>query len=319
MVSMKDIAEHLGISRCTVSHVLNNNLDKFNYRPETVDRVRKAAKELGYVMNTVARSLKTNRTGTIAVAVADITNAFYTQVIRELEDACFENDTALIICASGENQKKEEDILTMLNSRQIDGLVISPVSYEESLQGKYPFPIVQFDRRTKNTDYPFVGINNAGAAQQGTEHMFNKGCSRPLFIGTNKDDFSVRERLSGFTKASKGDSPEPLMDVLTAEEAYEKLSTYIKEAKGEFDSVFTSTHQLTMGIAQALIDTGTDIKMIMGFEQFIGSSLLPWDVRGIVQPIGSMARRSFEMIENEIKGNPGELECIFNIKLCTCE
>ena len=67
MVSMKDIANRLQISRCTVSNILNERFENKSYRKETIELVRATAKEMGYVSNNVARSLKTGSTGTIAI------------------------------------------------------------------------------------------------------------------------------------------------------------------------------------------------------------------------------------------------------------
>ena len=67
MVSMKDIANRLQISRCTVSNILNERFENKSYRKETIELVRATAKEMGYVSNNMARSLKTGSTGTIAI------------------------------------------------------------------------------------------------------------------------------------------------------------------------------------------------------------------------------------------------------------
>jgi LacI family transcriptional regulator len=147
MLSMKDIATRLNISRCTVSNILNNKLEGKSYRKETIDLVRATAIEMGYVSNKLARSLKTGSTGTIAIVVPDIANTFYIGIIKEVEKRANECGYSLFICMAEEILKKENAAMTMLQSRCVDGVLISPVSHEKSLKGKYPFKIVCFDRK----------------------------------------------------------------------------------------------------------------------------------------------------------------------------
>ena len=85
MVSMKDIAKELNLSRCTVSNILNNKLEQYSYRKETVDAVRRKAEEMGYVMNNLAQSLKTGSAHMIALVIPDISSTFYINIIQEIE------------------------------------------------------------------------------------------------------------------------------------------------------------------------------------------------------------------------------------------
>ena len=98
MVSMKDIANRLQISRCTVSNILNERFENKSYRKETIELVRATAKEMGYVSNNMARSLKTGSTGTIAIVVPDIANYFYIKIIKEVEQLANDAGYSLIIC-----------------------------------------------------------------------------------------------------------------------------------------------------------------------------------------------------------------------------
>ena len=81
MVSMKDIARELNLSRCTVSNILNNKLDRYSYRQETIDMVRAKAEEMGYVVNNLAQSLKTGFANMIALVIPDISSTFYIKII----------------------------------------------------------------------------------------------------------------------------------------------------------------------------------------------------------------------------------------------
>ena len=107
MVSMKDIANRLQISRCTVSNILNERFENKSYRKETIELVRATAKEMGYVSNNMARSLKTGSTGTIAIVVPDIANYFYIKIIKEVEQLANDAGYSLIICMAEEKLEKD--------------------------------------------------------------------------------------------------------------------------------------------------------------------------------------------------------------------
>ena len=160
MVSMKDIANKIGVSRCTVSNVLNNRLDGKSYRKETIELVRKTATEMGYISNSMARALKTGSSQTIAVVVPDIANTFYIKIIKEIERRANAMNYSLIICMAEEILEKENAVLRMLQSRCVDGVLISPVSFSESLQENYPYKIVCLDRTVAGDRFPCIKIDN---------------------------------------------------------------------------------------------------------------------------------------------------------------
>ena len=97
MVSMKDIAKELNLSRCTVSDILNHKTGKKSYKQETIDLVLSTAKEMGYVTNNIAKSLKTGSTRTIALVIPDISNSFYTHIIKEIECLAYAADRKSVV------------------------------------------------------------------------------------------------------------------------------------------------------------------------------------------------------------------------------
>ena len=129
MVSMKDIARELNLSRCTVSNILNNKLDQYSYRKETIELVRNKAEEMGYVVNNLAQSLKTGTAHMIALVIPDISSTFYIEIIRKIERLAYDSNYGLIVCVTEEQVDKERRILEMLKSRRVDGVIIACVSY----------------------------------------------------------------------------------------------------------------------------------------------------------------------------------------------
>jgi LacI family transcriptional regulator len=201
MVSMKTIADKLNISRTTVSRILNNKMDSHKYKKETIELVRKTAEELGYTSNLVAKSLKLGSTKILSFLVPDIAHPTYISILKAIEKLASEAGYSLLICATEEDTEKEKRILKMLQSRMVDSVIIAPVSYYESLDDQYSYPLICIDRKTKNAKYPAVLFNNEKAAYNATIAMLEKNVKRPLFIAGNPVDYSVMQRLEGFKRA----------------------------------------------------------------------------------------------------------------------
>lgn len=276
MVSMKDIARELNLSRCTVSDILNHKTNKKSYKQETIDLVLRTAKEMGYVTNNIAKSLKTGRTRTIALVIPDIANSFYTHIIKEVERLAYAANYSLIICITEENAEKENEVLRMLSSRMVDGILISAVSAAHSLQDDYPFQIVCFDRTVDNRDYCSVTIDNENAALELGRRFVQAGAREPLFIATSPLDYTVRLRIRGFQKAME-EAGIPwaedriLYHVYDAATAYEHLTAIIQTGAFSFDAVALSTNYYIYGILKALQQHGRESTILGGFENFNGS------------------------------------------------
>ncbi|EGU56270.1 ribose operon repressor [Vibrio nigripulchritudo ATCC 27043] len=122
MATMKDIARLAGVSTSTVSHVIN----KTRFVSEEIsERVNNAAKELNYYApSAIARSLKLNRTQTIGMLVTTSTNPFFSEIVRGVEESCYQNGYHLILCnTEGDNERMKTSIDTLLQKR-VDGLIL---------------------------------------------------------------------------------------------------------------------------------------------------------------------------------------------------
>lgn len=311
MVSMKDIARKTGLSRCTVSNILNNKLDDKSYRPETIALVRETARKMGYVANNIAKSLKTGSTGTIAIVVPDIANTFYIKIIKEVERLANEADYSLIICIAEEKLEKEEEALLMLQSRRVDGVMISPVSYAESLSNDYPFPIVCFDRSVRSGRHPTILIDNEDGAERLTDRLLENSVLPPLFIGQSKHDFTVASRLAGYKKSLSRHgiaySPKNIVhDVYDNSAALRAVGRLLRGRSPAFDSIFLSSNYYVYGVLQALSEHGVKVSAMGGFERFIGQALLARGMYVVDQRETDIGRAAFESLLQMLSGERPE-------------
>src|SRR5512135_2881934 len=120
MPTLHDVAELAGVSPITVSRVIN---DSGYVSDQTRKRVQAAVKKLKYVPNSLARSLRSQRTTTLALVVTDITNPFFTLIARAVEDTASAAGFSVFFCNTDESEAKEEEYLNILLQKKVDGIL----------------------------------------------------------------------------------------------------------------------------------------------------------------------------------------------------
>ncbi len=186
-----------------VSYVLNNQKEG-RIRKEVAQKIRDTAKQLNYRANLTARSLKTNKTFTIGLVVADISNPFFSALARIIEDAADRDNYTVIFGSSDENLKKSAKLIETFMDRQVDGLIISPPENSEqqveSLM-RENFPFVLLDRYFPNLKTNYVAIDNHKAAYESVKHFIEKGRKRIGMITYKSSIFTISERTRGYKTA----------------------------------------------------------------------------------------------------------------------
>src|SRR5688572_19413439 len=175
-VSIKDIAAQVGVSAALVSYVLNNKKEG-RIRRSVAERIREVAKELNYRTNQIARSLKTNKTFTIGLIVADISNPFSSALARIIEDEADRKNYTVIFGSSDENPYRSNKLVETFLNRQVDGLIMAPGETSASLvdllqQQQVPFVLV--DRYFPELDTNYVAIDNCQASSSATQHLVDQ-------------------------------------------------------------------------------------------------------------------------------------------------
>ncbi|MFA1642596.1 LacI family DNA-binding transcriptional regulator [Chryseomicrobium imtechense] len=200
-VTMMDVAKEAGVSKSTVSQYINNRYEYMSQ--ETRERIEQAIKDLGYIPNFIAKSLKQKKTSTIGVIVANILHAFSTEIIRAIEDVAGEHNVHVFVCNADDNPEKEKDYIEMLLAKQVDGLIILPTGDNIDLYcslKKMNFPIVFMDRKIHPTLYPTLLLDNHAAADMAVSQLIQAGSKKIGFISsTILPQVTPRmERLEGY-------------------------------------------------------------------------------------------------------------------------
>lgn len=205
-ISLKDIARHLGVSVALVSYVLNNKEKEGRVGKEMAVRIRKAAKQMDYQPNYIAQSLKNGKTRTIGLIVADISNPFFSNIARVVEDEASLHNYTVIFGSSDENAAKSQNLINALLNRQVDGFIIAPTERtEEQINAlkKKGLPVVLIDRYFPDMDVNLVRINNFEASYKAVEHLFANGYRRISMIAYDTYLSHLTERRHGFISALK--------------------------------------------------------------------------------------------------------------------
>jgi LacI family transcriptional regulator len=201
MPTIRDVAKLAGVATMTVSRVINNS----GYVSEhTRKKVEAAIQELGYVPNMLGQNLRFNRTKTLALVLTDITNPFWTTVARGVEDAAQEKGYSVILCNTDESIQKQDQYLTMLLQRRIDGILFVPADNKGEpvrLIQKQNIGVVVLDRDLPNVDVDVVRGDSFGGAYRLARHLVDLGHKHIAILSGPKNISTSIERVAGFRHA----------------------------------------------------------------------------------------------------------------------
>lgn len=298
--SIKDVAKLAGVSIASVSYVLNNTPNK-SIKEQTVARILEAAKELNYTPNKIARSLKTQKSYTIGLIVADIANPYFSQLARFIEDEAEKQGYTLIIGSSDESDAKFARLLTLFRDRMVDGLIIAPVEGDKTaveLAALKNIPFVLIDRTVPGFDAPAVLINNREISRKTAQYLIDSGKKNIALVSYNTGITSLSERMEGYIDALNANGivvnrsfilsiDEKRMD----DDMDERLTSLFASADKP-DALFFITNKLSVSGLRWLIENNIKVPAdvaVVAFDQTDAYKLFPVPVTFIKQPLPAIA------------------------------
>ena len=166
--------------------------------------MRRLAGENNFSPNCVARGLRLKRTATIGVVIPDISNPFFAGIVRQVTLGAQDCRYSVIICDSRENEDLETESLTLLSSRNVEGIVLCPVGRSAAHLTPYEnsgLPIVLADRYFPGLQLPYVASDNVGGARAATTHLIENGHRRIACLLGSRDTSPNEDRLRGYCEA----------------------------------------------------------------------------------------------------------------------
>ncbi|MCD7034871.1 LacI family transcriptional regulator [Metabacillus sp. GX 13764] len=306
MTTIEDVARLAGLSRTTVSRVINNHPYVSKGKKK---QVLDAMDKLGYVPNSAARSLRNQRTGVIAVLIPRVMNPFFSQLIEILETAASEKDYQLIICQTQYSKKKELAYLNLLKTRQVDGVILTSMANEWKTIA--PFleygPIILCNEYDEQASVPMVFIDQFEAGYSATKHLIEQGHERIAYCCGKYTSNVADAREEGFKKAL-AEANLPFLEEYAFRSAFQsadgKQVFYdIQEMIEKPTAIFTGSDELAAGIISEAKKKGWRIPedlAVVGFDNQMITELMDPMITTIHQPLEEMGSKAIAVILEKI-------------------
>ncbi|WP_334329550.1 LacI family DNA-binding transcriptional regulator [Companilactobacillus sp. HBUAS59699] len=317
--TIKDVSELSGFSITTISRVLNGN---YPVKSETRNKIMQAIEELDFSRNSTARNLRTKKSNLVGLVVADINNPYYSRIAKKIDDGLFEKGYNLLVCNTDESEKKEKRILSTLQDKDVDAIVISPAAKNIEILRKLNnsgTKVVLIDRNMGILDIPFVGSDNFSESKILTEYLIQNGHKKIMFVSGTDTAVTAQDRLFGY-KAALQENNIPFEEssivkgYYKQENAYENTLEFLKENLSRSDpytAIFSSNNLMTIGIIQAIhkmnLKIPEDISLV-SFGQLDSQEIIDPKVTCIKQNIDQLATDTLEKAIESLNDNNGNID-----------
>lgn len=318
MADIKQVAERAGVSIATVSHVVNST--RF-VSDTTKTKVQQAMKELDYQPNSLASSLRSQKTNTIGLIVpilpSDTSNFFFMTVAQGIQNELRKNGYHLLLSTNTtEDIEDEKEQIRLFNSKRIDGLIIAPIaeemSYLNDLVSKYP--VVFIDRRTSGYEADCILADGFGGSYQAVKTLIEKGHRKIGLITGGLGITTSDERLNGYRKAlADNQIPYDPTMVKVARSTFESGYDSTQEMLAEHDvtALFITNNVLTMGAMGYLQENHIRIPedlAVIGFDDYDWTRITSPPLTVIRQPSYELGEQAAKVLLSRINNKTQEFK-----------
>lgn len=306
--TIKDIAREAQVSYATVSRALNG---KYGVRPATRKRILEIARSLNYTPNAIARGLVTRRTRTIGLILPDITNPFFPEVARGVEEEAQRRRYSVFLCNTNWERSREREYVRLLAQKRVDGLIIAPISNSGGELEEVPegVGVVYVSNVPRTTRRSYVQIDNVRGGYLATRHLLDAGFERIAFIGAVEGAQSANERLEGYRLAFAESG-------VALEERYVHLGHFRQETgyrviRDMIDSgdcpqaVFAENDIIALGVLQGVREAGLRVPAdvaVVGFDDIAFASFRDIQLTTVYQPKYELGKLAVQMLLEETGG-----------------
>lgn len=309
--SITEIAQICGVSKATVSRVINNVAQGVG--PETREKVLRTIRELNYRPNALARSVATSKSGTIGLIIPDISNFFYPKIVRGVTDYMDSCGYSVIVANSDYDPQREAQQLLRLVDRRVDGILLcSGVSNKEFLMDfrKHNIPLALLGRNFDSScsDASINGDNIRGAYKS-VSHLLKSGNRRVVYVEGNPDIAGSQQRLQGYCQAHMEFGVEVRQEHIISGEysiAFgQETAKKLLSSKMPFDAIVTGSDLIAIGILTELNKAGVRVPEdveIIGFDNIELTTFVTPMLSTISKPHYQMAQHISEQLIRIIQG-----------------
>lgn len=312
-VGLKEIAEQAGVSIALVSYVLNGQAVQKQVNHDTAIKIKDVAKALNYQPNQIAKSLKTSKTRTIGLVVADINYRFSTGITRAIEIEAKKNHFTVIYGSSNENREKLAELIKTFINHRVEGLIVVPVdnSQEEiKMIQDADIPFILVDRNFPEMQTNYITLDNYKAAYNATAHLILLGHKKISFINYITTSFHLKERNRGYKDALRDHqilfNDNWLQEVSNSnrEEEVPVAMKAILNLDEPCEAVFFATDTLTLNGLKYLIKHNIKVPdqiSVLSFDESDAFELFYTSITHSRQPLDEMGKLAVTTLMDLIK------------------
>ncbi|MDN3310611.1 LacI family DNA-binding transcriptional regulator [Microbacterium oryzae] len=329
--TITEVARLAGVGRSSAARALGGY---GSVSESTRERVLRAARELGYETNELARSMSTGETRTIGVVLADIANPFFAGVLRGITEVCAAEGFDTIVVNTDEDVEREQAAVRLMLAKQVDGIVVSPTGGADAdadhlaAAVSRAVPVVQLDRTLSRLPGPAVVLDNREAAFAAAQELLSAGHRRialawgpraeagvdtraELERAAQTDLSTTRERLLGYFGAldDAGLPTDPRL-VMTGEQTVDGVARFIRAALASEQpptAVVVTETDAALGVLQVLreqsLQSPRDLSLV-GFDDAPWVQYLDPPLTVLSQPVQELGERSARELLALIRGRP---------------
>ena len=303
MTTIQDVATEAGVSTATVSRVLANS---GTVTEKTRKRVIAAVEALKYKPNVMARNLRVSATRAILVVVPDITNLFFSEILRGIELVANQNGYQVLLGDSDNRLEREIEYLDFLRQRQADGMILLTARMEqkliEDIASQYPV-VLACEYFDEGSTIHSVSVDNISAGFKAAEHLINLGHTRLGYISGPPGVILNRDRLKGFQRAMglHGLLPESLSieeGAFTYDSGISAMNRLLAQDVPP-TAVFAANDEMAIGAIKAARKAGVDVPgdlAVIGMDNIKFSSIFEPTVTTIGQPMYEIGNKAMELL-----------------------
>src|SRR5947209_14659680 len=315
-VTIRDVGEVAGVSQATAARALGG----YGHVSASVrGRVDAAARQLGYVPNSVARALASGMTHAVGLVIGDIENPFFAAAARGVSDVLEERGYTVLLANSDENLDRELSAVETLRARQVDALVVVPTSaaaFPHLRAAAAEAPLVLLDRVIKGLGVDSVTVDNRGGARRAVEHLLGHGHRRIGLVSDEPEISSSAERIEGYRDAltAAGIAADEHLVSLggpTRTDGYQ-ATRRLFDAPDRPSAIFTANNFMTVGAMHALRDLSLKVPRdvsLVGFDDLEWTTLVDPPLTVVAQPATELgeeaARRVLARLDGGTSGQIG--------------
>lgn len=308
MATILDVARMAGVSRTTVSRVLN---DSPRVDRETREKVLAAMRKLNYQPSLAARNLRKQETKLIAVLIPTIANPFFARLVEGMEQVAAGKGYNIILCNTGDDPGRELQFIRMLEQKQADGVILTALRNPADVVKQYLKygPIVLACEYLDDNSLPAVTIDNCRAAKEAAEHLIAWGHRKIAYLNGPEHIILCRDRKKGYTAALEDhglpvDNSLILHSNFTIAGGYDNTCKLLR-LKDRPTAIFAANDDMAVGAIKAIREHGLRVPedvAVVGFDNNQISTVIEPQVTTVDQPIYRLGARVAELM----------LECLEN-------